>query len=121
MQKQSMDYTYYLKALYDILPLFIGGCFTDGAVTYMQEVLQMAMESDDFYMEPMIFQHMYDRFSLVVPHFTEAWDALEKCNTPDEAVEVGREYETSAWLAAMVITARNRSFDWREEYPTPVE
>ncbi len=119
-KRKHPDYYHFLEALNNILPRFIGTCFTAGEVNYMQAALKMAMDSDNFFMEPTIYQHMYDRFSPVVPHFKEAWDALEKCKTPDEVMAVDRKYLGSARIAAMVSTVRSRSFDWREDCPTPL-
>ena len=118
MQKQVKYFCeFWLQMLEMALRQSINICFTDAEVVYMLGHLKCAMVADDYMFEPMIFQHMYDRFSLALPRFTEAWEAIEECKNEDELTEVQKEYEDSATIAMLVMDVRSRTSDWRRECP----
>lgn len=107
-------------ALYFVLADYKDICFTADEVKYMQYHLEFAMASENYGFEPMIFQHMYDRFSLVFPDFAEAWDAIEECEGQVETMAVIEEkYGVFARIAMLIMDVRFRTIDWRQEFPAP--
>lgn len=108
-------YPYWIQMLVIALPQFVGICFTADEVDYMLQCLSYAMKSDNFMFEPTLSQHMYDRFSIAIPRFTEAWNAIENYKDFDELLEIEKKYEASARIAMLVMEVRYRTYDWRRE------
>lgn len=118
MQEQHNDSYHgdFLKMLYDILPKLVDICFTANEVEYIRYNLSPALESDNFILsDPRIFQHMYNRFSLAIPHFKAAWTVVENCKSPDKLVAMSGKYPVAARFAAMLLMVRRRTFEWRED------